>query len=78
MKKKLQVVTLGIMLGALIVSPAASQRALAGMENYKDHPEITVAVNGKLVSFPDQPPVVDVVNNRTLVISVTAVPVVGD
>lgn len=42
-------------------------RVQAATPQFQNSPDITVAVNGKLVSFPDQPPVTDVANSRTLV-----------
>ena len=66
MKKKLQKMFLGAMLAGLMVVPQA-----ASADDYpdrpEDRPEISVAVNGKVVKFPDQPPVVDTKANRVLV-----------
>jgi len=65
-KKKLQKMVMGVMLAGLMVVPQA-----ASADDYpdrpEDRPEISVAVNGKVVKFPDQPPVVDTKANRVLV-----------
>ena len=63
-RSKIKIVAMIALLGFITTIPGM---ATASQSQFKDSPEITVAVNGELVSFPDQPPVVDTQNCRTLV-----------
>lgn len=62
--KKHRLIALLLVLSMLLFIPTAGAATSAQFES---RPDITLAVDGILVSFPDQPPVIDKINYRTLV-----------